>query len=68
MEITDNHFHLDPSGRKELAVKDFIKAGGTRLVLVHKPYGSWKKIDSFQSQVKTTLKLAVQAEQAPILQ
>ena len=63
MEITDNHFHLDPSGRKELAVKDFIKAGGTRLVLVHKPYGSWKKIDSFQSQVKTTLKLAVKARE-----
>jgi len=63
VEITDNHFHLDPSGRKELAVKDFIKAGGTRLVLVHKPYGSWKKIDSFQSQVKTTLKLAVKARE-----
>ena len=63
VEITDNHFHLDPSGRKELAVKDFIKAGGTRLVLVHKPYGLWKKIDSFQSQVGTTLKLADKARE-----
>ena len=27
MEITDNHFHLDPEGRKELAVKEgFAKA------------------------------------------
>ena len=61
MEITDNHFHLDPSGRKELAVKDFIKAGGTRLVLVHKPYGPWKQINSFKKQVSTTLKLADKA-------
>ena len=63
MEITDNHFHLDPSGRKELAVKDFIKAGGTRLVIVHKPYGPWKKINGFQSQVETTLKLADKARE-----
>ncbi len=61
VEITDNHFHLDPSGRKELAVKDFIKAGGTRLVLVHKPYGPWKQINSFKKQVSTTLKLADKA-------
>ena len=61
VEITDNHFHLDQSGRKELAVKDFIKAGGTRLVLVHKPYGPWKQIDSFKKQVSTTLKLADKA-------
>ena len=61
MEITDNHFHLDPSGRKELAVKDFIKAGGTRIVLVHKPYGLWKQINSFKDQVSTTLKLADKA-------
>ena len=63
VEITDNHFHLDPSGRKELAVKDFIKAGGTRLVIVHKPYGPWKKISEFQSQVETTLKLADKARE-----
>ena len=58
MEITDNHFHLDPLGKKELAVKDFIRAGGTRLVLVHKPYSPWKKIDDFKKQISTTLKLA----------
>ena len=63
MEITDNHFHLDPLGRKELAVKDFIKAGGTRLVLVHKPYGLWNKINSFKEQVSTTLKLADKARE-----
>ena len=63
VEITDNHFHLDPSGRKELAVKDFIKAGGTRLVLVHKPYGLWNQINSFKKQVSTTLKLADKARE-----
>ena len=63
VEITDNHFHLDPLGRKELAVKDFIKAGGTRLVLVHKPYEPWKQIDSFKNQVSTTLKLAEKARE-----
>ena len=64
MEITDNHFHLDPDGRKELAVKDFLNAGGTRLVLVHKPYKAWKKIEDFKKQVKTTLTLASKAREA----
>ena len=63
VEITDNHFHLDPLGRKELAVKDFIKAGGTRLVLGHKPYAPWKQINSFKEQVSTTLKLADKARE-----
>ena len=61
MEITDNHFHLDPEGRKELAVKDFLKAGGTRLVLVNKPYGPWKKLVEFEKQVEITLTLAKKA-------
>ena len=63
MEITDNHFHLDPKGLQELAVKDFLKAGGTRLVLVNKPYGPWKKITEFKKQVETTLKLAKKARE-----
>tara|TARA_B100000029_G_scaffold492600_1_gene554061 strand:+ start:1862 stop:2680 length:819 start_codon:yes stop_codon:yes gene_type:complete len=61
VEITDNHFHLDPRGRKELAVKDFLKAGGTRLVLVNKPYSPWKKLEDFKKQVDTTLILAKKA-------
>ena len=52
MDITDNHFHLDPNGQKEEAVKSFLKAGGTRLVLVHKPYSPWKKIEEFKKQVR----------------
>ena len=61
MEITDNHFHLDPFGKKELAVKEFLRAGGTRLVLVHKPYSSWKKVEDFKKQVETTIKLSKRA-------
>lgn len=36
--ILDNHFHLDPRGRQAEAVKEFLRAGGTHLTLVHKPY------------------------------
>ena len=61
MEITDNHFHLDPEGRKELAVKEFLRAGGTRLVLVNKPYSPWKKLVEFEKQVEITLTLAKKA-------
>ena len=61
MDITDNHFHLDPSGQKEKAVKAFLNSGGTRLVLVHKPYSPWKKIGQFKDQVKTTLNLSEKA-------
>ena len=64
MEITDNHFHLDPKGQKELAVKDFLKAGGTRLVLVNKPYGPWKRLEEFKKQVSTTMKLGKKAREA----
>ncbi len=36
--VLDNHFHLDPRGRGAEAVKEFLRAGGTHLTLVHKPY------------------------------
>tara|TARA_B100001250_G_C19804434_1_gene792601 strand:- start:432 stop:1250 length:819 start_codon:yes stop_codon:yes gene_type:complete len=61
VDITDNHFHLDPEGKKETAVQDFLNSGGTRLVLVHKPYAPWEKLDDFKEQVKTTLKLSDKA-------
>ena len=35
--ILDNHFHLDKAGRYLDAALDFKRAGGTDLVLVHKP-------------------------------
>ena len=63
MDITDNHFHLDPRGRQHLAVRDFIKAGGTRLVLVHKPYSSWSTLDGFIEDINTTFVLAKKARE-----
>jgi TatD-related deoxyribonuclease len=35
--ILDNHFHLDKEGRYLDAALDFQRAGGTDLILVHKP-------------------------------
>ena len=58
MEVTDDHFHLDPRGRRGDAVREFLKAGGSRLVLVHKPYGEWQELLQFEAQVATTLRLA----------
>ena len=63
VDITDNHFHLDPQGQKEKAVKAFLNSGGTRLVLVHKPYSAWETIEQFKDQVKTTLKLSKKARE-----
>ena len=42
-------------------MKAFLNSGGTRLVLVHKPYSPWKKIEQFEDQVKTTLNLSEKA-------
>lgn len=64
MEVTDDHFHLDPRGRRGDAVREFLKAGGSRLVLVHKPYGEWQEPPQFEAQVATTLKLASEAREA----
>jgi len=36
--VWDNHFHLDPNGRGLDAVDEFVRAGGTGFMLVHKPY------------------------------
>ena len=35
--ILDNHFHLNPDGRYMDAARDFHRAGGTHLVLIHCP-------------------------------
>jgi TatD-related deoxyribonuclease len=38
--VTDDHIHIDPlNGRGIVAVKDFLRAGGTHIFLVSKP--SW---------------------------
>ncbi|MGQ0535099.1 MAG: TatD family hydrolase, partial [Methanobacteriota archaeon] len=60
--VLDNHFHLDPSGRIEEAVKEFHRAGGTHLMVVHKPYGGPPRFntsgDDHRRAMETTLALA----------
>jgi len=36
--VFDNHFHLRSDGRGVAAVKEFLKAGGTHLLLTHAPH------------------------------
>jgi TatD-related deoxyribonuclease len=60
--ILDNHLHLDPAGLGVKAVQTFEKAGGTHIVLCHKPY-SQATISSaadYQRSFKITLQLAQQ--------
>lgn len=64
--ITDDHLHLDPMGRGSEAVKEFAQAGGTHLLLVHKPYHSvpgadWKTGKEWLTQADITLRLARKA-------
>lgn len=63
--VTDDHFHLDPAGRGPAAVKEFTRAGGTHLVLVHKPYAGlegahWTTGREWLAQARVTLALAAQ--------
>ncbi|MHB8586178.1 MAG: TatD family hydrolase [Thermoplasmatota archaeon] len=58
----DNHFHLDPKGGVELSVSQFVKAGGTGLMVVHKPYGESPRynrtLEDHRQDFETTLGLA----------
>lgn len=61
--VWDNHFHLDPAGRGLEAVKEFERAGGTHLMLVHKPYhegeGRFNRtVEDHVRQMGITLSLA----------
>ena len=55
--ILDNHMHLDPGGLGVEAARKFQEAGGTHLILVHKPYNHVLRSD-FQGQYQVTLDLA----------
>lgn len=39
LPIFDDHLHLSPTGRRLDAVRLFLKAGGTHLLISHMPYG-----------------------------
>ena len=61
LPIFDNHFHLDPRGRGLDAVREFARAGGTSLMLVHKPYREHERpnttLEDFRRDFDTTIAL-----------
>src|SRR5581483_2037180 len=63
--VWDNHFHLDPAGPWEQAAKDFLHAGGTHVMLVHKPYhegaGINRSVADHERQFAITLEMAERA-------
>ncbi|HUT28110.1 MAG TPA: TatD family hydrolase [Methanomassiliicoccales archaeon] len=64
--VLDNHIHLQPSGRNVEAVKEFLKVGGTHLVLSHMPYDEVpiRSSDDFSMAYAVTLSLAEKARSA----
>ncbi len=58
--ILDNHLHLDPNGAIEKAILEFQHAGGTHIILCHKPYKEAKvvKAKDYEKSFGITLKLA----------
>jgi len=60
LPILDNHVHLDPKGRNIEAAKDFEKAGGTHLILVHLPYDEVPIADlaDFERSYDITIRMA----------
>lgn len=60
--ILDNHLHLDPSGAGPKAIAEFQRAGGTHIVLCHKPYkqSRIRKAEDFKKAFDITLELAEQ--------
>lgn len=59
--VWDNHFHMDPTGRGVEAVKEFERAGGTHIMLVHKPYGLNRDLAAHAAAFETTLSQAERA-------
>jgi TatD-related deoxyribonuclease len=57
--VLDNHVHLQPNGRNVEAVKDFLKAGGTHLIVSHMPYHETpvRFVDDFRMAYDTTLRM-----------
>ena len=58
--ILDNHLHLDPSGRIDRAILEFQRAGGTHIILCHKPYENARisKAEDYKKSFEITLELA----------
>lgn len=68
LPILDNHMHLNPRGRCLDAVKEFVRAGGTHLVLVSLPPWSLgveiSKPDDYRQVFDKVLKIARRAGEA----
>jgi len=67
--VWDNHFHLDPAGRGKEAVKDFERAGGTHLLLVHKPYHDLPPgdLDRTREALERTVRMAGWVREAGVV-
>ncbi len=66
LPILDDHFHLDPRGEGTQAVKAFQRAGGTHLIIVHKPYQETppRTEKEHEDAMRTTLRMAREADEA----
>jgi TatD-related deoxyribonuclease len=66
LPVLDAHIHLDPNGDPESAVERFLRAGGSHLLIIHKPYHHIKEIDmdSFVRSYDTTIEMMDRANRA----
>jgi len=64
--VLDNHVHLQPRGRNVEGVKDFLKAGGTHLIVSHMPYqeAPVRSAEDFRSAYGITLRMVEGARSA----
>ena len=65
--ILDQHMHLDRSNRFLDAVSEFVRAGGTGIMLVHKPsfYGSLPEdIEGYRAAYSDTISMAEEVRSA----
>jgi TatD-related deoxyribonuclease len=64
LPVLDDHLHLSPDGKGVEAVKEFQRAGGTHLVVVHKPADGMppETVEGHRELMETTLSLARKAE------
>jgi len=67
--VLDNHVHLQPSGRNAEAVKDFLKAGGTHLIVSHMPYSETpvRSGEDFLKAYEVTLRMTELARSAGVV-
>jgi len=66
LPVLDDHLHLSPDGKGVEAVKDFERAGGTHLVVVHKPAPGTPPatVDEHRDLMEATIERAADADDA----